>query len=148
MKKSTGKKLSNIFKDFLNTIKGFLFKDMSESTPLELKYEAAQSVLEQAREMVPVDTGSLRDSGKIEQTENGYRVIFGTGKNRKTDKPIDYATIVHEDYDAQHKVGSAKYLELAAYFVSTEEEFKDLEFDTKYDVSIEDNIGCMVVDIQ
>lgn len=114
----------------------------------ELKYEAAKRVLDWARDEVPVDTGSLRDSGKIERTANGYKVIFGTGKNRKTGKPIDYATIVHEDEDAFHEIGNAKYLEMAAYFVSVDDEkFEKLHFNLEYNVPIGDNEGCMVANI-
>ena len=62
--------------------------------------------LEEMKRRTPVDTGDLRDSGQIipavvtpRAVESGF--VF--------DMP--YAAIVHEDLEAFHRVGQAKYAE-------------------------------------
>ena len=58
----------------------------------------------------PVDTGVLRTSGIVlppVYTAEGVDVLLGYGGDAK-----DYAYTVHEDLDAHHTVGQAKYLEV------------------------------------
>ena len=64
--------------------------------------QGMQKVLQLAKEKVPVDTGRLRDSGHLEETRDGARVVF--------DAP--YALYVHE-MDLHHERGERKYLENA-----------------------------------
>jgi hypothetical protein len=67
----------------------------------------AQQLLTEAQRRVPVRTGALRDSGHIEIEEpqsspvHKARIVF--------DMP--YALKVHEDLEAHHDNGQAKYLE-------------------------------------
>ena len=63
----------------------------------------AQLILKEAQSRVPVDTGKLRDSGKAEAEGDQATVSFSTG----------YAVPVHENLEAHHNNGEAKYLEKA-----------------------------------
>lgn len=69
----------------------------------------AEIEMTESKRRVPVDTGVLRASGHVTPPEYSGRTIsvglvFGGGAET-------YAIIVHEDLDAFHKVGQAKYLE-------------------------------------
>lgn len=72
-------------------------------------YQEAQVEMTESKKRVPVDTGTLRSSGHV--------VKPATVGNRTTVDLVyggaaeEYAIIVHEDLDAFHKVGQAKYLE-------------------------------------
>lgn len=69
------------------------------------QYDNAQAILTRAKELTPKDTHALEKSGTI--TPNGkfeHIVSFNT----------PYALQVHEDIEAIHKNGQAKYLEQAA----------------------------------
>lgn len=63
----------------------------------------AETVLEAAHDLVPVDTGDLQRSANVKG--EGLRRQFGYND------PI--AVIVHEDMTAKHSTGQAKYLETA-----------------------------------
>ncbi len=72
-------------------------------------YLEAQVNMAESKKRVPVDTGALRDSGFVDKPEfdgNKLSVKFGYGGG-----DVDYAIVVHEDLQAIHKVGQAKYLE-------------------------------------
>ncbi len=73
----------------------------------------AQSVLNESKKIVPVDTGVLKNSGKVEKPtirEAGVSVEVTYGG-----AAAPYALIVHEDLNARHAPGkSAKYLEIPA----------------------------------
>lgn len=63
----------------------------------------------EAKKRTPVDTGVLRSSGHVQgPTVHGneivVRLVFGG-------PAADYAAIVHENLQAHHDVGQAKYLE-------------------------------------
>ena len=70
----------------------------------EAVLECAYLVLGLAQVYVRVDTGSLRDSGRIERGGQGMhwrqiKVRFGGYKiNRKTGKLVDYAAVVEHFY--------------------------------------------------
>src|SRR5262245_6344165 len=70
-------------------------------------HAAAETVLVTAKERVPVATGALRESGRVETVveDNTIKstIVF--------DAP--YAAKVHEDLDARHDNGQAKFLESA-----------------------------------
>lgn len=69
-------------------------------------YQEGEIEMTESKRRVPVDTGALRESGRAESVENGagVRLVYG-------DAAVDYAWIVHEDLDAYHDDGTAKYLE-------------------------------------
>lgn len=71
--------------------------------------DEAGTIMEAAIDQVPVDTGALRDSGRIERPQASGRevtIAFGFGGG-----DVDYAVYVHEDLQATHTNGKAKYLE-------------------------------------
>ena len=79
----------------------------------ELK-SLANEMAERARELVPVDTGALFGTIKVEQPRDlrgrfkvGWAIVAG-GSN------APYAIFVHEDLTARHDRGQAKFLEKAA----------------------------------
>ena len=71
--------------------------------------EFAEEEMTEAKRRTPVDTGELRASGHVTmgETENGgvrAELAFGG-------PAAPYALTVHEDLEAFHKVGQAKFLE-------------------------------------
>ena len=74
-------------------------------------YQEAEGIMAQAKELVPVLTGNLRDSGHVElpRVEKSSALVeIGFGSSA-----VQYATPVHENLDAHHpRGGTAKYLEL------------------------------------
>lgn len=84
-------------------------------------YLEAQGIISQSQQLCPVDTGALRSSGYVEEpTREGdvMRVELGYGgpaskRNPKTGEATDdYAVFVHENLEAHHPVGMAKFLEI------------------------------------
>lgn len=72
-------------------------------------YQEAQVEMTESKKRVPVDTGTLRASGFVEDPKRQWRnisVTMGYGGAAEA-----YALIVHEDLEAAHTVGQAKYLE-------------------------------------
>jgi hypothetical protein len=74
-------------------------------------YEDAEEVMRESKERyVPVDTGALRASGHVERPRiSGSRASVDLGFGGPA---VEYAEYVHEDLNAQHAVGQAKYLEI------------------------------------
>lgn len=69
---------------------------------------AAEAMMSDAKRRTPVDTGRLRASGRVERARTtGTRVVVVLGFHTK------YAGYVHEDLNANHPVGQAKFLALA-----------------------------------
>ena len=66
--------------------------------------EEAETIMTDSKQRVPVDTGVLRASGFVSPVEDGVRLAYGGAAS-------DYAIYVHENLDANHPVGEAKYLE-------------------------------------
>lgn len=69
-------------------------------------YTEAQIDMTESKRRVPVDTGVLRATGAVQKPERSgrrisVRLTYGT----------EYAVFVHEDLDAFHKIGQAKFLE-------------------------------------
>lgn len=54
---------------------------------------------------VPVDTGTLRDSGQVHGPTEDGKVVIGFGGQAQ-----DYALYQHERMDLRHRVGEARYL--------------------------------------
>ena len=72
--------------------------------------------LELARSRTPVEAGDLKKSGRLgDYTISGYEsslpIIFGEGLTSRN--PDGYAIYVHENLQAHHPVGQAKFLESA-----------------------------------
>jgi len=71
--------------------------------------EEAEIEMTEAKQRTPVDTGALRGSGRVEGPETNadeVSVTLGFGG-----PAAPYALHVHENLEAFHKVGQAKYLE-------------------------------------
>ena len=64
---------------------------------------AGERILTRAQQLVPVDTGHLRDSGYVRESNDSVEVGFDA----------DYALHVHERTDIFHQNGQAKFLETA-----------------------------------
>lgn len=84
-------------------------------------YREGIGIIEQSKPLCPVDTGTLRSSAYVEEPKQEGDVItveIGYGGpaakiNPKTGESADsYAIYVHENLQAFHKVGVAKFLEI------------------------------------
>lgn len=84
-------------------------------------YREGLGIMASSQGLVPVDTSALRSSGYVNppvRDINMISVFLGYGGpaakiNSKTGESTDgYAIIVHENLEAFHKVGTAKYLEM------------------------------------
>lgn len=80
--------------------------------------EACGDIMEESLRQVPRDTETLANSAfyDIQKAKDyGFEATLGYGgsaTNPKTGTPVmDYAVIVHEDLEAVHPVGKAKFLE-------------------------------------
>lgn len=90
------------------------FEALSEDA-LEAAKEAGDLILQTALPLTPMDTGALRDSGRV--------TVEGTAKNITVkvtfgdDAEVPYAAIVHEDMERPQNYTTpgtgAKYLEIA-----------------------------------
>ena len=86
----------------------------------------ARAILSDSQPLVPVDTGALKRSGRVEPAREGETVI--KSKTRRSADPrgsasqkggsvlvygggkIDYAGVVHYRTDVRHKVGQAQFV--------------------------------------
>ena len=73
--------------------------------------EVAQRAFDRSQELVPVQTGKLKQSGFVasERTGSGAKAVVGYAK----DGQPDYAIDVHEDLQVAHPTGRSKYLQTA-----------------------------------
>ena len=86
-------------------------------------YQSAEEVMAESKEQyVPVDVGALRSTGKVLRKKEGNDEIIilsyggpvkGSYRNKRGElvENVHYAVHVHEDLQAHHPVGEAKYLE-------------------------------------
>jgi hypothetical protein len=85
-------------------------------------YGFAEQVMTRAKELCPVDTGTLRSSGHVADPKGtgsaveltlGFGGPAGSGNHggQTNARDCGYADYVHEDLAAHHKVGQAKFLE-------------------------------------
>lgn len=98
---------------------GMLFGDKAIKAIAQELYAFGQDVIAASLPLVPVATGALRGSAyaaepRMEGThileELGYGGV-ATKINPETGEPSsEYAVYVHENLEAHHKVGQAKYL--------------------------------------
>lgn len=73
-------------------------------------FQEGEGVMAQSKELVPVDKGVLRSSGHVQLPKRiGNQVVVTMGYGGPA---AGYAVKVHEDLQAFHKVGGAKYLSL------------------------------------
>lgn len=84
-------------------------------------YREGEEIMAASKPLVPVDTGALRSSGYVQPPVidgTVVRVTLGYGGpaakiNPKTGQSTEgYAIFVHENLEAHHPVGMAKYLEI------------------------------------
>lgn len=80
--------------------------------------EACEDIMEESLRQVPKDTEALAGSAFydiVHAKDYGFEATLGyggSGINPKTGIPVmDYAVAVHEDLEAVHPVGKAKFLE-------------------------------------
>lgn len=73
-------------------------------------YQEATGIMAQSKELVPVDTGNLRDSGTVQlPKQEGSAIVQELGYGGTA---APYAVFVHENTVVFHKVGMAKFLEI------------------------------------
>jgi hypothetical protein len=73
-------------------------------------YKYGNVEMTEAKRLTPVEFGTLRDSGVVDEPEwqgNTLSMELGFGGAAE-----DYALYVHEDMEAFHKHGQAKFLEI------------------------------------
>lgn len=84
-------------------------------------YREGLGIMEASKGLVPVDTSALRSSGYVKEPVRDINMItveLGYGGpaariNKKSGESTDgYALIVHENLEAFHPVGTAKFLEM------------------------------------
>lgn len=71
-------------------------------------YEEASIEMTESMKRTPVDTGALRASHTVETKRRGNEISATIGVGGPA---APYAVFVHEDLDAFHPVGEAKFLE-------------------------------------
>lgn len=69
---------------------------------------AVEYIYDKSQPLVPVDTGRLKESGKITRLSDGYSVSY---RALNPENQYNYAPIQHEHLGFRHTVGQAKYLE-------------------------------------
>lgn len=98
-----------------------VFGDKAEDSLSRQLYREGLGIMEASKGLVPVDTSALRSSGYVAPpVKEGNRVVVALGYggpaakiNPTTGQSTDgYALFVHENLEAEHPVGMAKYLEL------------------------------------
>lgn len=65
-------------------------------------YLWSEGVMGESKKECPVDTGNLRSSGFVGMPENGEMLLI---------YPVEYGLYVHENLEAAHPTGKAKFLE-------------------------------------
>lgn len=61
----------------------------------------AEFTMGESKRECPVDTSLMKDSGTVTQLDDDVMLIY----------PVEYAIYVHEDLNAHHETGKAKFLE-------------------------------------
>lgn len=85
-------------------------------------YRVGNEIMADSQELIPVDTGTAKGSGRVLPPElrgDTLTVVVGYGYgdavNPKTGEPaVGYIIPLHERTDVPHKVGRAKFLEQPA----------------------------------
>lgn len=77
-----------------------------ETKAISALHAEANNILKEAMDQCPVETGTLRRSGTVDEPKvNKKNITVEIGFN------TEYAAAVHERIGARHKIGKAKYLE-------------------------------------
>jgi len=84
-----------------------LSKKLPRQVALNALEKTADKIINDTKPLTPVDTGRLRDSLERKSKVTPTKVTVSIFSD------VEYALIVHEDLDARHTVGGAKYLERA-----------------------------------
>ena len=71
--------------------------------------EAGKHLLELSQPLVPVDTGRLKESGRV--VVEDANTVYVTYEAFNPENGYEYAPIQHEALDFHHNIGQAKYLE-------------------------------------
>ena len=75
-------------------------------------YQFALEIMAEAKEIVPVDTGALKDSGTVELATVEEKFVKCNLHFGSTEPSSKYAIYVHENLEAHHPSGGqAKFLE-------------------------------------
>lgn len=100
------------------------FMEITKKAARPIFKEAGEIILEETLPLVPVQYGSLRESGRVKVEDHGrgltVNVSFGGDLARVRPSPnaptgiVDYAVIVHEDLNTPRQNGQAKFLEVGA----------------------------------
>ena len=74
----------------------------------------ARAVLGKSQPLVPVDTGALKSSGRVEEGKGNAAILVYGGRqfiNPRTNRWVDYAIAVHyRKKRVRHKVGQAQFV--------------------------------------
>lgn len=103
-----------------------LIKDKTKDKIIEVLQEETQEVVEEAKKMVPVDTGSLRDSikrtvskktlsatvsagGKVKGVDTYYAFFVEFGTKKMPARPFFYPTARAHEEDIAERLGDEIY---------------------------------------
>lgn len=85
----------------------------------------AEVLLAASKDQVPVDTGALKQSGRVVPLEVGTAVTYGRdddGDETRNGRPTnDYVAIVHEDFTMNHPNGGKSHFLMDPMFTSRRE---------------------------
>ena len=96
--------------------------DLKKRGEVEIK-RCAEDLLEKAIELAPMDTGALRESGKVKKKSNSeYEVVFdvtvkdrlkkqGKSASSVSNPDFHYSGIQHDNLAYHHDIGQALFLE-------------------------------------
>ncbi len=85
-----------------------ILADVAAEEFAEAAFEEYKIEAKEARRITPVDTGSLRETVEAFEPEIHSKIIYAGLQAGGDD--VNYAVYVHEDMEAFHPVGQAKYL--------------------------------------
>lgn len=92
--------VGNVLKEFKH------FEDRTAKKAEIGLYKAALFILRKSQKIVPVDTGALKNSGRVKLKGRGFTA------NAVIEYLVAYAIYVHENLEARHKQGKfAKFVE-------------------------------------
>lgn len=83
---------------------------LHDAVPEALKVEGQVEVAE-AKRRTPVNTHALKDTVRLEGPDDNLRMRIVAGGQEARGVDVDYAVYVHEDLDAHHEQGEAKFIE-------------------------------------
>lgn len=87
--------------DFQNKLSMAILKETVNQDKI-LK-DITQIIYDESNKLAPKDTGKMIENSEIIKTPDGYDIVYKE----------DYSVYVHEDLEARHPNGEAKFLEKA-----------------------------------